>query len=134
MMKKQIFFLLMYIFCGLSAFGYEQYLSVEKTINGFNMTVPIDALFEGRCLSCSGQKLLLDIKEKISYNYVFIECYTDRKLFYNASWELADVYAYDVVIFLIKSGINPRKLTYIGYGNMSVYSDEPNRIVFNVIK
>lgn len=136
-MRKQIFFLLIYLSFGLYAYSsqaYKQSISVETSLNNFMFSVPIDSLFTGECLSCSGQKILLDIKDKLGDNEVFIECSTNRKLCYNASWELADIYAYQVVIFLIKSGMNPRKITYIGYGSMSVADKEPNRIVFSIIK
>ncbi|MCM1264840.1 MAG: hypothetical protein NC200_01455 [Candidatus Gastranaerophilales bacterium] len=107
---------------------------MENNISDFVTSIPIDNLFVGECLSCNGKQILLELKDKFGENNIFIECSTNRKYCYNASWELADIYAYNVVIFLIKSGMNPQKITYIGYGSMSVADKEPNRIVFSILK
>ena len=133
------FFILLFLIFVVSipeakcASRYEQGISVFKSLDGTVIKVSIDDLFEGECLSEEGKRILLSIKDRIDDNKVIVECFTNRRLNYNASWELADIYAYKAVVFLIRCcGINPQKITYVGYGDMSRFDEEPNRLEFNI--
>ena len=103
-----------------------------ETVDGEVYTVPIDMLFYGECLTCTGCSILSDIRKKIGQEKVLIECSTNRKYQYLMSWELAEVYAYKIAKELICLGVEPIKIMYLGYTSKVKSGYEPNVVVFKI--
>jgi len=121
--------------CGNCMAENHQSLSVYQTGEENIVIIKLDDLFSGECLSAEGKEILFELKNKIREDKVFIECYTNRKGGYCAEWELADIYAYKIARFLILCcKIKAEKINYIGYGNISGYNSESNRVEFNLLK
>ncbi|MCD8377308.1 MAG: hypothetical protein LUB59_00810 [Candidatus Gastranaerophilales bacterium] len=108
---------------------FSQSISIDKTMYEEVIKIPIDDLFTEEYLNSGGKERLDNLKDKMSGKKIFVECSANRKLKYRACWELANIYVYKVVKYLIICcDVPPEKITYIGYGTASKPDKEPNRI------
>lgn len=109
---------------------YERFFSTDRTV----IKVPIDDLFDEECLSCNGRQILQGLKDEINSKNIILECSVNRKSKYDSDWELANIYAYKTALYLIQCcGIKPSDITYIGYGSMSKFDNNPNRIEITIL-
>lgn len=95
-----------------------------------NMIIPINDIFDGKNISSNGCLKLDEIVEKFDDNTILIEVFCNYKLEYDYTWEIANIYAYQITKCLIEKGYDQNKIRYIGYGTLDI--EEPDKK--NVIK
>lgn len=94
-----------------------------------SVILPINEVFEGKCISENGSRKLDKIIDKFDNNTILIEVYCNTKLDYDYTWELANIYAYKVTKCLIDKGYNQNKIRYIGYGSLDIEKPQERNII-----
>lgn len=93
-----------------------------------SVIIPIEDVFEGKCISQNGCLILDEIITKIENKSILIEVFCSNNLHYNYSWEVGNMYGYKISKCLIHKGLNPLKIRYVGYGELGEEKKE------NIIK
>lgn len=111
--------------------GLQKFVSIVQQTRGIQITLRDVALFDtGQAnLKPNAQKLLAGLVPFFASlpNQIVIEGYTDNEPIdtpeYPSNWELSSARAMDVVRFIIKQGIDPERLSGIGYGQYHSYTN-----------
>lgn len=103
------------------------YLSFNRAF--CSVILPIQDVFEGKCISYNGCQKLDEIIDKFSNNTILIEVFCTTKLNYDYNWELANIYAYKISKCLIDKGYDQNKIRYIGYGSLDIEKPDEKNII-----
>ena len=103
------------------------YLSFNSAFS--SMILPINEVFDGKCISENGCNKLDEIIDKFDSNTILIEVYCTTKLDYDYTWELANIYAYKISKCLIEKGYKPNKIRYIGFGSLDIEKPQERNVI-----
>lgn len=91
--------------------------------------LPINDIFDGKCISNKGCQKLDEIINKFENNTILIEVFCQNKMDYDFTWELANIYAYKITKCLIEKGYDQNKIRYIGYGMLNIEEPDEKNII-----
>lgn len=128
-MKYILFLVLAFNLFTASAQAKYQVTTTKDIIGTTSVLIPIEDIFEGKCISRNGCMILDEIVLKIKDKSILIEVFCSNSLHYDYSWETGNMYAYKISKCLIDKGINPHKIRHIGYGELGLDEQKEKNII-----
>ena len=128
-MKYLLVFLLVLNLCSANAQAKYHVTTTKDTMGSTSVIIPVEDVFEGKCISHNGHIILDEIVLKIEDKSLLIEVFCSNLLHYDYSWETGNMYAYKISKYLIDKGINPHKIRYIGYGEIGINEQTEKNVI-----